>query len=153
MTQFNPRAAYKIIKTIYFALIIGVLLFLTVTLIKINGSTFFRLDFNDPIFIVATFLTITAIPAGYYLSIQVSKINVAEPLTVKWPVYQVRLITRMAICEGTALFSITGLLLSNNLSFIILLIISLTAMTLYYPSPAKIGQEVELTQSEIDNLT
>lgn len=152
-TQFNPKAAYQVTRTIYFSLIIGVLLFLTVTLMTINGLTFFKLDFSDPILIVAIILTLTAIPAGYYFSNQMAKFKMDDPISTKWPVYQVRLIIRMATCEGSALFSIIGLLLSNNLAFIILLLISLAVMLLYYPSPTKIGQEIELTQTEIDTLT
>lgn len=152
MPQFKPKSALLVTRTIYFALIFGVVFFLVVSLILVNGSTFFRLDFSDPIFIVAIFLTITAIPAGYYISSRIAKFNTEDPFTVKWPVYQTRLIIKMASCEGSALFAIVGLMMAGNLAYIIMILIPLAVMISYFPSPDRIGQELELTQSDIDSL-
>jgi hypothetical protein len=59
----------------------------------------------------------------------------------------------MATCEGPGLLAIVGLLISGNLSFLIPFGAALLVMILYYPSPTKVGQEIELTQTEIDLLT
>ncbi len=153
ITSFNPRIAYLVTKTIYFSLITCVVLFLVITLVMIGSSTYFKLDFNDPVFLVAIFLTLATIPAGFIFSNRTAQFNPADPLNRKFPAYQTRLITRIATCEGPGLFAIVGLLISNNLAFLIFLAVSLFVIILYYPSPARIGQELELTQGEIDSLS
>jgi len=151
-TEFTPRTALLVTKTIYFSLIAGLLAFLILTLVMINGSAIFKPDFKDPIFLIAIFLTFATIPAGFFFSYKTAQLNPGDPLNRKFPVYQTRLITRMATCEGPGLFAIVGLLISNNLAFLILLAVSFFVMVLYFPSTERIGQELELTQTEIDSL-
>ena len=151
--NFNPGTALKTIKTIYFALIIGLLSFFAVTLMTLDGNTIFELKLQDPIFLAALIITCVAIPSGYYYSKTLFKLNSTASLSEKFPVYQTRLILRMAACEGSGLLAIVGLLISGNMSFLIFFLIAFFTMILYYPSPDKIGLELGLTQSEIDSFS
>ena len=153
MTQFNPKSALLLTRIIYFALIFGVVFFLVISILLSKGSSHFSLGTGDPIFMVAMILTGSAITAGYYFSRRLLKFNSSDPLSIKWPIYQVSLIVKMAGCEGAALFSVVGLILSGNLAFILMILVCLAVMISYYPSAGKIGQELDLSQSEIDSLS
>jgi uncharacterized membrane protein len=64
--------------------------------------------------------------------------------------YQFGQLIRLATCEGVGLLAIVSLLLTSNLFFLVFLVIALLFLIQYYPTPDKIGREINLTQNEID---
>jgi hypothetical protein len=78
------------------------------------------------------------------------KINQDDSLMNRLTKYQTGQLIRLATCEGVGLLSIVSLLLTSNLFFLFFLFISFFIMILYYPTPNKIGIEINLTQNEID---
>lgn len=151
--EFNPKSALQVTRTIYFALITGLIFFLIVTLTTIKGDTYFKLNFQDPVFFASLIMICLAIPIGYFQSQKLTKQVFTDSFAKKYPVYQTGLIIRMATCEGSGLFAVVGLLISNNYAFLVFFFIALFVMIIYFPSPSKIGQELDLTQSEIDSFT
>ena len=150
---FDPKKALQLTKMIYFALVSGILLF-TVLVFYIQTEPFvFNANLSDPILVMIMILCFVVIPAGYLFAKNLyGKINPSFSFGEKYPIYQTGLIIRLATCEGVALLSIVNLLLSNNLINILFLIIPLSVIAMYFPTPEKIGSEINLTPSEIEKF-
>lgn len=152
--EFNPKPALRVTRMMYFALIAGMLSFLAVTLYITTATIYFKADFSDPFLIVLLIMSFTVLPLGSYISGRaLPRSDVNETLRTKYPKYQTRLIIRMATCEGVGLFAIICFLLNPNLAFLLFLLIALFIMLQYYPTPEKIGRDLNLTQSEIESFT
>ena len=152
--EFNPRPALLTTRIMYFAMIAGLLFFLAVTIYISVAPFYFKADFSDPFLLVLLILSCTVLPLGSYISRKALPGSDAnETLRTKYPKYQTRLIIRMATCEGVGLFSVVCYLLSPNLAFLLFLLISVFIMLQYYPTPEKIGRDLNLTQSEIESFT
>jgi hypothetical protein len=149
----SAKALLKITRVIFFAMIAGLLTFLAMTFYvnEIKYST--KFDLSEPLFIVNIILCCVALPAGYYVSKSIfNKIDPNDLLKNKLFRFQSGQVIRLAFCEGVGLFSIVNLLLTSNLMFLVFLGIALLTMFTYYPTPEKIGREINLTQTEIDSL-
>ena len=152
INTYNPKAFYQLIRTIFFALIVGLLLFLIVVLYLHGKNLTFIFDTSNP-FTFVMFLSLIVIPIGFFYSSKVFKsYRPNSTLKDKLPIYQHGLIMRMAFCEAVGLFSIVCILMLANLYFLIFVAIALGAMITNYPSPEKIGEVMELTPTEIDSL-
>jgi UDP:flavonoid glycosyltransferase YjiC (YdhE family) len=101
---------------------------------------------------ISTFLLACVfLPAGYLFARKTfGKIDQNALLMNKLTKYQTGHIIRLATCEGVGLLSIVSLMLTSNLFFLIFLLVSFFIMVLYYPTPEKIGSEINLTQNEIE---
>ena len=142
----------QLIRVIYSAQIVGLLLFLLVALYLSKSSPTFEFNLEDPFTIIVLFIQI-AIPVGYIYSNKIFKSY--EPngtLKEKLPKFQLGLIIRLAFIQGAGLFSIVCLLLSSNLYFVIFTSFALILMILNYPTPEKIGETMDLTPAEIELL-
>jgi hypothetical protein len=152
--EFNPKMALRMAKIIYFALISGLLLFLAITLYFNKGKYYFSTDLSDPFLIALFVLACTAIPAGMFVSrMSFNNPETNEPLRNKFSRYQVKLIMKMATSEGVGLFSIVCFLMKPNLIYLFFLFIALYLMFFNYPTPEKIGRELNLQQYEIDSMS
>jgi hypothetical protein len=150
--HLNARSVLRSIRVVYFAMILGILSFLSVTFL-ISRDLKFIFDKNDPIFYANLILFILAVPSGFYVSQTMwKKINQDLPVKEKLLKYQSGFIIRMATCEGVALFSIVGFLLSDNLLYGIITATILLIIYSYFPSSEKLELQLDLTQTEIDEL-
>ena len=151
-STYNPKAFLRLTRMIYFALIAGLLSFLLVTLYISSETLIFDLSTKDP-FTLIVLLIIVVIPIGYGYSNKIFKsYKPNSTLKDKLPTYQLGLITRLAFCEGSGLFSVVCLLLSSNLYFVIFTAIALFVMIINYPTAARIGEAIDLTPNEIELL-
>ena len=150
--NLNARSVLRSIRLIYFSLILGVLSFLAVTFL-ISGNLIFTFDKSDPIIFANLILFLVAVPIGFLVAQTIwSRIDKNLPVKDKLLKYQIGFLIRMATCEGVGLFSIVGFLLSNNLIYLVLTGIILLIIFYYYPSLEKIELQIDLNQSEIDEL-
>jgi membrane protease YdiL (CAAX protease family) len=151
--SFDPKKAFQITRIIFFAMMAGILLFAAMVFYIHSEPFKFSANLSDPILVMILILCCVAIPAGYlYTRNLYRKIDPSFSFREKYPVYQSGLIIRLASCEGVALLCIINLLLSNNLINLVIFIIPFTVIASYYPSPEKIGREVNLTPSEIEKF-
>jgi len=138
---------------IYFAILAGLLIFLFITLFITNETLFFNVDTKDPL-TFAVLITIAIIPAGTMISDKSFKrYKPNSTMKEKLPFYNLGLIIRLACYEGAGMLSIVCLLITSNLYFAIFTAIALSVIMLNYPSPAKIGEALDLTTSEIETLS
>jgi hypothetical protein len=149
----NAKSVLRSIKVLYFSMILGLLAFTSVTFRISTPDYKFDFDTSDPILIAAIVLLMLAVPTGAFVAKAVwKKINEELSLKGKLLKYQPGFLIRLATCEGAGLFSVVGFLLSNNLVYIVLTALILMIVFFYYPSVDKIGREINLTDSEMEEL-
>lgn len=148
----NSRSVLRSIKVVYFSLILGLLSFLAVTFL-ISNDLKFTLDKNDPILLANLVLFLLATPVGFWMSQAMWKrIEKDLPLKDKLLKYQSGFLIRMATCEGVGLFSIVGLLLSDNLIYLVFTATILLILYFYFPAIEKLEIDIDLNQTELDEL-
>jgi len=149
--NFNPQQFLKMTRVIYFSLWIGLMTFFLMVLFITNHKLVFNTSMSDPLMISTFIIACVFLPAGNrYTRMTFRKINQDDSLMNRLTKYQTGQLIRLATCEGVGLLSIVSLLLTSNLFFLFFLFISFFIMILYYPTPNKIGIEINLTQNEID---
>jgi hypothetical protein len=152
--EFKPKSALQISRLIYFALIAGLLFFLAATMFMTTANFYFKADLSDPFLLTLLILSFTVLPLGSYISMRaLPTAESNESLQDKFPKYQTRMIIRVATCEGVGLFANVCFLLNANLMFLLFLLLVLLIMFRNFPTPEKIGRELNLTQSEIESFT
>jgi len=138
-------------RMIFLAQVAGSLFFMIIVYYLGADSFFFRADLSDIFLLAAFFLTVTAIPAAYLIyRRKMARIIQDDPINVKYPIFQSALLIRLAACEGIALFSAVCLLITGNLVYLIFFFLALAVLLTNYPSPDRIGRELNLTQSETE---
>ncbi len=148
----DSRSVLSSIRVLYFAMIIGLLSFLAVTFL-ISQDFKFYFDKSDPVIFANLILFFLAIPAGYLVSKVIwGKIEKDLPLKDKLLKFQPGFLIRMGTCEGVGLFSIVGLLLSDNLIYLVFTGIILLIIFYYFPFPEKLELQIDLNQTELDEL-
>ena len=153
VNDLGPKMFLKMTRVIFFGLWGGWITFLVVVLF-INDSKFlFKIEISEPLMISTFILSCIFLPLGYLIAKKTfSKIDQNDTLNNKLRKYQSGQMIRMATCEGVGLLAIVSLLLTSNLFFLIFLLISSFVIIQYYPTPDKIGNEINLTQNEIDQF-
>ena len=150
--HLNARSVLRSIRIIYFSLIIGLLSFVAVTFLISPGFKF-TFDKNDPIIVANLILFLLSVPVGFLVAQSVwKKIEKDLPVKDKLLKYQIGFLIRIATCEGVGLFSIVGLLLSDNLIYLVLTATILLIIYNYYPSLEKLELQLDLNQTEMDEL-
>lgn len=151
--NFDPKKALQISRIIYFSMLAGILFFMIMVFYVNSGKFIFNTSSGDPVFIVILVFCCIAIPSGYLFAKNLyNKIDPSLSFREKYPVYQSGLIIRLASCEGVALLCIVNLLISGNLINLFISILPLSVFISYFPTPEKIGREINLTPSEIEQI-
>jgi hypothetical protein len=149
--SFNAKKAILLLRLMYFAMIAGCVIYLIVVFMVSTEKFFFKVDFSDPLQITLLVLSISAIPFAYFYSKNIfNKVSLNDKLDKKFSEFQTGIIIRLAACEGVAFFSVINLLLTGNLFNIVFFVFALLVILLNYPSPERIGQEINLSASEIE---
>lgn len=145
---FQPRVAFRMLRLIFYSLNTGLLIFFLVG-IYLNGMAFppFR-DEIDILTVVNLFL-LAAIPLGYTLSNRrLESINPKDPFPRKWEQFQTAMILRWAMIEGTALFSVVGLILLKDAKQLVLFILCLIVLSFNAISRDKVSRMAKLNAEE-----
>jgi len=149
--DLSPKMFLKMTRVIFFALWAGWMAFLLVVLYISDSKLYFNFDISDPFFLSTILMACIFLPFGYlYAKMTIKKIDQNDSVKNKLPKYQSGQLMRMASCEGIGLLSIVSLMLTSNLFFLVFLFIAAFIMIQYYPTPDKIGREINLTPNEID---
>ena len=109
--RFQPKAAYRALRIIFYAMNTGLLLFLLVAVYLIE----MKLPPFHEGFEILTFVNVVllaAIPIGYSLSSKrMEAIDPADSFPRKFEQYSAAMIIRWAMIEGVGLFSLVGLII------------------------------------------
>jgi hypothetical protein len=149
--EMSPKMFLRTTRVIYFALWSGLMTFLIMVLYINKNKLIFDTSLSEALMISTFLLACIFLPAGYIFARKLfGKIDQNELLMNKLNKYNTGQLIRLATCEGIGLLSIVSLMLTSNLFFIIFLLVSFFILVLYYPTPDKIGSEINLTQNEIE---
>jgi len=153
LNDFNSKSALKLARVLFFAMLMGLIFFILVTLNITIGTLFFEVDFSEPFALVVLVMCLTVIPFGYLYSRRVfSGVNPGDTVREKYPKYQLGFLIRIASCEGVGLFAIICLMLTSNLYYLIFLALALVIFISNYPTPERIGELMDLSPKEIESF-
>jgi len=149
----DPKTAIKQLKIIYFGLIAGLIFFSLILFAISRDKLFFKPNFTDIFVIPIVLLMFIIVPIGYYYFQKTIK-NLNPDLSVKdkMAVYVPAFLVKTATCEGVCLFTIVCALITTNLFYMVFFLIAFAVLLSYYPSVNKVGNELGLHPSEIDEL-
>lgn len=151
VNDITPRQFLRMTRVIFFALFGGLMTFLIMVLFISDTKSLFSPQLSDPLMLGVFIISCIAIPSGYLLAKMIfNKINPSDFLKNKLMRFQSGQLIRLATCEGVGMLAIVSLMLTSNYFFLIFLLIAFFGIVLYYPTPEKIGREINLTQNEIE---
>jgi len=146
--RFQPKAAFRALKLIFYSLNSGLLIFFIVG-IYLNGMQI--PEFKDGIDIltyVSVFLLVS-IPAGYSISSRkMEAIDPADSFARKFEIYQSAMIIRWAMIEGTALFSLVGLIVLQDAKQLIIFVICVFVLSSNTVTKEKVTRMAKLNSEE-----
>jgi hypothetical protein len=145
---FQPKAAFRAIRVIFYALNTGLLLFFMVG-IYLNQMQIppFRTEL-DILNVVSIFL-LTSIPGGYIISNRkFDAIDAGDSFQAKWEQFQTGMIIRWAMIEGAALFYLVGLIVLQDAKQLVLFIICILALSMNSVTREKATRLAKLNPEE-----
>jgi hypothetical protein len=148
--QESPKQIVRATRILFGALVVGVLLFMLVTIIvnQLNGPLFEKnyLAYNDIFLAVAFVLGVACIfGARFFYGKAISSTNsLSFSLDARLNQYRGSLIIYMAFCEAAALFSIVIFFLTGNYIVLTVTGIMLVAMFMKAPTKRRIISELAL---------
>jgi len=146
--KFQPKVAFRILKIIFYALNTGLLLFFIVS-IYLNEMQIppFKEGF-DILTYVNVFL-LAAIPAGYSISTRkMEAIDAGDSFSKKFEQFQTAMILRWAMIEGTALFSLVGLIVLQDAKQLVLFVICILVLSSNTVTKEKVTRMAKLNSEE-----
>lgn len=150
----NPKKGYSSLKIIFFAMFAGLLTFLFVALFLSNEEIKELETMQNSLVLALLGLTLIAIPVGMKVSGNaIRKIDKNLPLNEKINGFSSAWIIRMAVLEGTTLFSIIALLITYDYRFLFIAILLLMFFLMNFPSISKMAQLLHLSGEEIQSLS
>jgi hypothetical protein len=115
----TSKEYFKSIRIIYFALLIGQLLFAGVSFFLNQGIMFQPNDLRDTLIYIVPIVIINAMLLSNFLyKRKITGIKKLEKLTQKMGEYRISLIARLAPLEGASLFSIVAYFLTVDMLFL-----------------------------------
>jgi divalent metal cation (Fe/Co/Zn/Cd) transporter len=153
-TDFTDQL--RSISILYISLIIGIVLFTTISIVLIRSNGPFL--HNDKFSLIFLGIVVTLAVACLYLAHSNynkrlgSEMQTMMSLPEKLNHYRSTLIKYMAFLEGPAILSIIGFLLTGYLRFIAITIIILLNMLLKRPSKMRMINDLRLNSNEQSEL-
>lgn len=112
---------YRLVNTIFFALLAGQILFAAVVVFAVSkGKMAFTIPpSSDPLLFVVPIMAVVSVVAGIFIFNQLlAKLNEKEDLPSRLQLYLSASIVRFALIEGVSLLGIVSGMLNNNLFYI-----------------------------------
>jgi hypothetical protein len=146
--KFQPKAAFRAMKLIFYALNTGLLLFFIVAIYLNEMQLPPFLDGFD-ILTFANVVLLAAIPAGYSISSKkMEAIDPADSFSRKIEQFQAAMIIRWAMIEGVALFSLVGLIVLEDSKQLVLFVICILVLSSNTITKEKLTRMAKLNAEE-----
>jgi len=151
-SDFQPRMAYRTLRVIFYALNTGLLVFFMVG-VYLNDMQIPGFSQEIDILTIVNVLLLGAIPAGYTISSRkMDAIDPADSFQKKFEQFQTAMILRWAMIEGTALFSIVGLILLQDAKQLVLFVLCILVLSLNTVTREKVIRQAKLNAEEAKML-
>lgn len=146
--KFNPKAAYRALRLIFYALNTGLLLFFLVS-IYLNGMQIPEFKEGVDILTYVNVILMISIPLGYSISSRrMEAIDPGDPFPRKFEQFQAAMIIRWAMIEAAALFSLVGLIVLEDAKQLILFVICILALSSNTVTRDKVTRMAKLNTEE-----
>ncbi|MDX2432224.1 MAG: hypothetical protein QNK35_14905 [Bacteroides sp.] len=144
----HPKAAFRALKLIYYALNTGLLLFFLVG-IYLNDMAIPEFKDGVDILTLVNVLLLGMIPIGNVISgRKLAAIEAGDPFARKFEQFQSAMILRWAMIEGVALFSVVGLIVLQDGKQMVLFVICILILSLNTVNKEKMIKLAKLTPEE-----
>lgn len=142
----------KITSTIYYSLVIGMLLFFVVVIVYIQGKNLPTGESLDKIFIifVPVFGLIMMFVSRMIYNQMISKIEVNNSLIQKLMSYRTTKIVAWAMIEGACFFALVATMLTSNYLYIAVFVFLFGYFILMRPSKESFIRDMRLNAEESD---
>ena len=146
--KFQPKMAYRALRIIFYALNTGLLLFFIVA-IYLNEMQIPEFKQGFDILTYVNVFLLAAIPAGYTISSRrMEAIDAGDSFAKKLEQFQSAMIIRWAMIEGTALFSLVGLIVLQDSKQLILFVICILVLSSNTVTKEKVTRMAKLNPEE-----
>ena len=146
--KFQPKAAFRALRLIFYTLNTGLLLFFIVA-IYLNDMQLppFQEGFDILTFVNVALLL--AIPIGNSISAKkMEAIDPADSFSRKFEQFQGAMIIRWAMIEGVALFSLVGLIVLQDSKQLVLFVICILVLSTNTVTKEKLTRMAKLNAEE-----
>jgi hypothetical protein len=148
--------AFKLIKTLHIALLLGMFVFAMVSLVIVlkGASTLTSESFQLTFQVVCIVVSITCTLAGFNIFKRriLAARNSKQPADKRMEQYRTACITWWAMIEGPGLLAIIGFLLSGNFAFFTLGVVHILIMITFTPRKGNIILFLNLSSKEVAQL-
>lgn len=146
--KFQPKAAFRALKIIFYALNTGLLLFFLAG-IYLNGMQIPAFKDEIDILTYVNVFLLASIPAGYTISSRkMEAIDAGDSFAKKFEQYQTAMIIRWALIEGTALFSLVGLIVLQDAKQLVLFVLCILVLSSNTVTREKVTRMAKLNSEE-----
>jgi hypothetical protein len=146
--RFQPKAAFRALRIIFYALNTGLLLFFIVA-IYLNEMQLPPFQDGFDILTFVNVVLLAAIPVGNNISSRrMEAIDPADSFSRKFEQFQAAMILRWAVIEGVALFSLVGLFVLQDSKQLVLFIICILVLSSNTVTKEKVTRMAKLNAEE-----
>jgi Zn-dependent membrane protease YugP len=146
--KFQPKVAFRATKIIFYSLNSGLLLFFMIGIYLNNMQIPEFKDGIDILTYVNLFLMLS-IPAGYSISSRrMEAIDAADSFIRKFEQYQAAMIIRWAMIEGTAIFSLVGMIVLQDSKQLVLFVLCILVLSSNTVTRDKVTRMAKLNPKE-----
>lgn len=155
MSKTIKKNAFKTLKIIYGALILGVVFFLIAVLFT-TKNLHFAIDTADSFTMIVPIMTLSGIAISILLKNNFLKmVALEDTVQSKLTKYQTASIIKGAMLEGPAFIGIVATSVTSNYFFILFAVIAVLVMLLLFPSKQNFIEVAQLSfeeKSKLDTL-
>jgi len=146
--KFQPKAAFRALRIIFYALNTGLLIFFIVA-IYLSGMKLPPFLEGFDLLTYVNVVLLATIPAGYSISSKkMEAIDPADSFSRKFEQFQAAMIIRWAMIEGTALLSLVGLIVLQDSKQLILFVICIFVLSSNTVTKDKVTRMAKLNAEE-----
>ena len=146
--KFQAKGAYRTLKIIFYALNTGLLLFFIVA-IYLNEMQIPEFKDGFDILTYVNVFLMASIPAGYTISSRkMEAIDAGDSFARKFEQFQAAMIIRWAMIEGTALFSLVGLIVLQDAKQLVIFVICILVLSSNTITKEKVTRMAKLNAEE-----
>ena len=146
--RYQPKAAYRALRLIFYALNTGLLLFFIVA-IYLSGMQLPPFEAGFDVLTFVNVVLLAFIPAGYSISSKrMEAIDPGDSFSRKFEQYQSAMIIRWAMIEGVALFSLVGLIVLQDSKQLVLFVICILVLSSNTVTKEKLTRMAKLNAKE-----
>jgi F0F1-type ATP synthase membrane subunit c/vacuolar-type H+-ATPase subunit K len=146
--RFQPKAAFRALRIIFYALNTGLLLFFIVA-IYLSDMQLPPFKEGFDILTYVNVVLLASIPAGYSISSKrIDVIDAGDSFSRKFEQLQGAMIIRWAMIEGTAIFSLVGLIVLQDSKQLVLFVICILVLSSNTVTKEKVTRMAKLNPEE-----